>query len=94
MVSSTRRDCIVCASAWSANALAAPLPESRPRSPARATLLAARTARHSFQAVVVTTGVPVAGTIVHVDNRYLAVWVREHGDWKFVAYLPTPIIKG
>ena len=34
----------------------------------------------------------VAGTIVHVDNRYLAVWVREHGAWKFVAYQPTPII--
>jgi hypothetical protein len=32
----------------------ASLLESRPRSPARATLLAARTARHSFQAVVVT----------------------------------------
>src|SRR6516164_3852834 len=28
--------------------------------------------------------VSVAGTIVHVDNRYLAVWVREHGAWKFV----------
>jgi hypothetical protein len=35
----------------------------------------------------------VAGTIV-VDNRYLAVWVRERGAWKFVAYQPTPIIKG
>jgi hypothetical protein len=34
----------------------------------------------------------VEGTIVHVDNRYLAVWVREHGAWKFVAYQPTPII--
>ena len=33
--------------------------------------------------------VSVAGTIVHVDNRYLAVWVREHGAWKFVAYQPT-----
>ncbi len=32
--------------------------------------------------------------IVHVDNRYLAVWVREHGGWKFVAYQPTPIIDG
>jgi hypothetical protein len=28
------------------------------------------------------------------DNRYLAVWVREHGAWKFVAYQPTPIIAG
>ena len=34
----------------------------------------------------------MAGTIVHVDNRYLAVWVRERGAWKFVAYQPTPII--
>jgi hypothetical protein len=28
---------------------------------------------------------PVAGRAVHIDNRYLAVWVREHGSWKFVA---------
>jgi predicted nucleic acid-binding OB-fold protein len=41
-----------------------------------------------------TAKVLVAGTIVHVDNRYLAVWVRERGAWKFVAYQPTPIIKG
>jgi hypothetical protein len=34
----------------------------------------------------------VSVAIVHVDNRYLAVWVREHGVWKFVAYQPTPII--
>jgi len=34
-----------------------------------------------------TAKVSVAGRgIVHVDNRYLAVWVREHGGWKFVAY--------
>jgi hypothetical protein len=39
-----------------------------------------------------TARVSVAGTIVHVDNRYLAVWVGEHGAWKFVAYQPTPII--
>ena len=32
-----------------------------------------------------TAKVLVAGTVVHVDNRYLAVWVREHGAWKFVA---------
>jgi hypothetical protein len=31
-----------------------------------------------------TAKVLVVGTIVHVDNRYLAVWVREHGAWKFV----------
>ncbi len=42
-----------------------------------------------------TANVAVAGRgIVHVDNRYLAVWVREHGGWKFVAYQPTPIIEG
>jgi hypothetical protein len=41
-----------------------------------------------------TAKVSVAGTIVHVDNRYLAVWVRERRAWKFVAYQPTPIIKG
>ena len=42
-----------------------------------------------------TAKVSVAGRgIVHVDNRNLAVWVREHGGWKFVAYQPTPIIDG
>ena len=42
-----------------------------------------------------TANVSVAGReIVHVDNRYLAVWLREHGGWKFVAYQPTPIIEG
>jgi ketosteroid isomerase-like protein len=42
-----------------------------------------------------TANVSVAGSgIVHVDNRYLAVWVRERGGWKFVAYQPTPIIDG
>jgi ketosteroid isomerase-like protein len=41
-----------------------------------------------------TAKVLVEGTIVHVDNRYLAVWVREQGAWRFVAYQPTPIING
>jgi Domain of unknown function (DUF4440) len=41
-----------------------------------------------------TGKVLVAGTIVRVDNRYLAVWVRERGAWKFFAYQPTPIING
>jgi hypothetical protein len=42
-----------------------------------------------------TADVEVAGRgIVHVDNRYLAVWLRERGGWKFVAYQPTPIIDG
>ena len=40
-----------------------------------------------------TAKVSVVGTVVHVDNRYLAVWAREHGAWKFIAYQPTPIIK-
>jgi Domain of unknown function (DUF4440) len=40
-----------------------------------------------------TANVSVAGRgIVHVDNRYLVVWVREHDAWKFVAYQPTPVI--
>jgi hypothetical protein len=37
-----------------------------------------------------TAEVLVAGTIVHIDNRYLAVWGREGGAWRFVAYQPTP----
>jgi len=39
-----------------------------------------------------TARVAVAGRMAHIDNRYLAVWAREHGGWKFVAYQPTPII--
>jgi hypothetical protein len=41
-----------------------------------------------------TAKVLVAGTVVHVDNRCLAIWVRQHGGWKFVAYQPTSIITG
>ena len=42
-----------------------------------------------------TAKVLVEGAIVPVDNRYpRRVRVREHGAWKFVAYQPTPIIKG
>jgi ketosteroid isomerase-like protein len=41
-----------------------------------------------------TANVSVVGRIVDIDNRYLAVWVRQHGSWKFVAYQPTPIIDG
>ena len=40
-----------------------------------------------------TAKVLVESTIVHVDNRYLAVWVREYGVWKLVAYQPAPTIK-
>jgi hypothetical protein len=39
-----------------------------------------------------TAKVSEAGAIVHVDNRHLAIWVRERGALKFVAYQPTPII--
>ena len=39
-----------------------------------------------------TAKVSVLGEVKHIDNRYLAVWAREHGNWKFVAYQPTPII--
>ncbi len=39
-----------------------------------------------------TAKVSVVGRIVHIDNRYLAVWTREHDGWKFVAYQPRPII--
>jgi uncharacterized protein DUF4440 len=39
-----------------------------------------------------TAKVLVEDTIVHVDDRHLAVWVREYGAWKFIAYQPTPII--
>ena len=41
-----------------------------------------------------TAKVSVLGEVKHIDNRYLAVWAREHGNWKFVAYQPTPIING
>jgi hypothetical protein len=41
-----------------------------------------------------TAKVLVAGTVVHVDNRYLVVWLRQQGAWKVVAYQPTPIITG
>jgi hypothetical protein len=40
-----------------------------------------------------TANVSVLGKMVHVDNRYLAVWAREPAGWKFVAYQPTPIIE-
>jgi len=39
-----------------------------------------------------TAKVSVVGVLVKKNNRYLAVWVREQGAWKFVAYQPTPII--
>jgi hypothetical protein len=41
-----------------------------------------------------TAKVSVVGRIVHIDNRYLAVWLCEHGAWRFIAYQPTPIIDG
>ena len=40
-----------------------------------------------------TARVSVAGEMRHIDNSYLAVWIKEAGAWKFVAYQPTPILK-
>lgn len=25
-----------------------------------------------------------------INNSYLAVWTKENGDWRFIAYQPTP----
>jgi len=41
-----------------------------------------------------TASVSAGGELKHVDNRYLAVWAREDGAWKFVAYQPTPLVAG
>jgi ketosteroid isomerase-like protein len=41
-----------------------------------------------------TAKISAGGELKHVDNRYLAVWAREDGAWKFVAYQPTPIVGG
>ena len=32
----------------------------------------------------------VNGTDKTLNNNALAVWTKEHGIWKFVAYQPTP----
>ena len=38
--------------------------------------------------------VDVAGTPRDLDCRYLAVWAREEGAWRFRAYQATPIARG
>ncbi len=40
-----------------------------------------------------TADVAVNGETRHIDNSYLAVWTREQGIWRFVAYQPTPLLK-
>lgn len=40
---------------------------------------------------VMKADVSVSGTAKSLNNRYLAVWLREGEDWRFVAYAPTPI---
>lgn len=38
--------------------------------------------------------VHVAGTLRRLDNRFLAIWVRQDGRWQFLAYQPTPMPAG
>jgi len=40
---------------------------------------------------VMKADVSVAGTAKTLNNRYLAVWLREDAGWRFAAYGPTPI---
>ncbi len=35
--------------------------------------------------------VHVAGTLRRLDNRFLAIWVKQGGRWQFLAYQPTPM---
>lgn len=40
-----------------------------------------------------TARVSVSGAVRHIDNSYLAAWLREDGGaWRLVAYQPTPIV--
>jgi hypothetical protein len=41
-----------------------------------------------------TARVSVIGEMRTINNRYLAVWFRQDGNWKLVAYQPTPIVDG
>jgi len=35
--------------------------------------------------------VAVGGVEKHLDNRFLAVWIRRSGNWLLLAYQPTPV---
>lgn len=35
--------------------------------------------------------VTVGGAERRLDNRSLAIWIRQGGRWRFVAYQPTPV---
>jgi Domain of unknown function (DUF4440) len=58
--------------------------------PADRTLIANGTALISGR---MTADVAVNGEMRHIDNGYLAVWMKEQGTWRFVAYQPTPLSK-
>lgn len=40
---------------------------------------------------VMKADVSLGGTAKSLNNRYLAVWLREGAGWRFAAYAPTPI---
>lgn len=40
---------------------------------------------------VMKADVSLNGTPKSLNNRYLAVWLREDAGWRFAAYAPTPI---
>ena len=40
---------------------------------------------------VMKADVSVGGTAKTLNNRYLAVWLRDDLGWRFAAYGPTPI---
>lgn len=38
-----------------------------------------------------TAEVEVAGARRRIDNAFLAIWAEENGDWRLIAYQPTPL---